>query len=167
MFMGHGLGEENRGTFSSSNKKSTTCRKWWTYVRVPYDTTHDYPYQVQYSTENLRQTMVMASPAFDISLIDCTIQYHLSSSFAFHNNTVETMNNTNQTSISAVSQASSASRGINNAPPSSQGPQTQAGNTNTPSATATTTLTITETPAQNQTDEVLRLTLQARPSVTW
>eukprot|EP00980_Cylindrotheca_fusiformis_P006478 scaffold1377_cov126-Cylindrotheca_fusiformis.AAC.23 len=66
-------------------------------------------------------------------------------------------NNTNQASNSAAAQGS--------APPTSQAPHTQAGNANTPSATAT--LTITETPPQNQTDEVLQLTLQARPSVTW
>ena len=47
----------------------------------------------------------------------------------------------------------------------SQPSQPASGSTNLASGVAT--LTMTETEAQNENDEVLHLTLRARPSVTW
>jgi hypothetical protein len=70
-----------------------------------------------------------------------------------------TMRNNNE----GLASAGESSSGISSSNPPSQ---PRAG-TNTNVASASATMTITETEAQNQEDEVLRLTLRARPSVTW
>jgi Protein phosphatase inhibitor len=72
-------------------------------------------------------------------------------------------NNSGSNNISAPS-AAAATQQSSSGGPGSHGPQSLS--TAAAASSATTTMTTTATP-QAQTDEVLRLTLQPRPNVTW